>query len=111
MQGQSKAQLALKVLKRGWKVGTKYATAALAGYEAHEIVDGMNGNQVVATPQQVFHSISVPDEDQFGANEIIIILLAVIVVLLLLILSIFAGIKFIKFIGKRAVKRYQNEDE
>lgn len=101
--------------KKVWEIGKRYATPAILGYEAHELIDNIgedNTPRPIYRPPQMYRQPVTPaEEDQMGAIEIIIILMAIIIFLLLITLLIFGGAKFISFIGKRAVKRYQEEQE
>ncbi|XP_055295183.1 beta-1,3-galactosyltransferase 5-like [Sitodiplosis mosellana] len=96
---------------------SKFVTAAFVGYQAHELTDGLMENQIVPYqkqipyPPQVPYPYTKPEEDDLGANEIVLILLLIIVALLLLVLVIVGGSKCILYIEKRAVKLYRDQNE
>lgn len=102
----------MALAKKAWTKASKFAVGAVAGYEVHDLFEGTNQNQNI--PNESSRPLPKPEpkeDDAIGANEIMLILLCLIVILLLIILLIIGGSKLTKFISKRAVKRYQNQNE
>lgn len=105
-QKKSKGDLMKKAGKNVLKNAFQNVLAGLTFWGMGEIV---HKEEPLAIAQENANTAVVPAPANFDADEIIIMLLVIIISLIVLILFVVGGWKLVKYIGKRAVARYEQQ--